>query len=215
MYNTLVLAAGLIVLAMLLVHYRPRDIPATEEGFSTAVSVNRSVMPECVTRSTYAQSLLARFGSYPLTHEDAAELRQLVSKLCCMEADIAAPSAGVYRTLNFQFRTSEDMEPPTTIVGRCLRNAVNKRDIELILEKFQARGHILIKQLCKGTTVDGAAAAKEFDAVVNRLQFAMMSFCLGKQPSMDKPEGPRDPGFWETDEVAELSQYQGISAVPK
>lgn len=215
MYNILVLAAGLIVLAMLLIHYRPRDIPPTEEGFSTAASVNQRVMPECVSRSTDAQSLLARFGSYALKHEDAAELRQLVSKLCCMEADIAAPSAGVYRTLNFQFRTSEDTEPPTTIVGRCLRNAVNQRDIELIVEKFQARGHVLIKKLCVGSAVDGVSAAKEFDAVVNRLQFAMMSFCLGKQPSMDKPAGPRDPGFWETEDVADLSQYQGISATPK
>ena len=214
MYNTLVLAAGLIVLAMLLVHYRPRDILPTEEGFSTATAVNQAVMPECVTRSTDAQSLLARF-SMPLGHEDAAELRQLVSKLCCMEADIAAPSAGVYRTLNFQFRTSEDMEPPTTIVGRCLKNAVNKRDVELIIEKFQARGHVLIKKLCMGSTEDAVAGAKEFDAVVTRLQFAMMSFCFVKQPSMDKPIGARDMGFWEPEEVAELSQYQGISAEPK
>ena len=215
MYNTLVLAAGLIVLAMLLVHYRPRDILPTEEGFSTATAVNRIVMPECVSRSTDAQSLLARIAGYPSGHEDAAELRQLVAKLCCMEADIAAPSAGVYRTLNFQFRTSEDMEPPTTIVGRCLKNAVNQRDIELIIEKFQVRGHTLIKQLCMGSTMDAAAADKEFDAVVSRLHIAMTSFCFVKQPSMDRPIGARDMGFWEPEEVADLSQYQGISAEPK
>jgi hypothetical protein len=213
MYNTLVLALGLVVLALLLVHFRPRIELPTEEGFSTAAAVNRSVMPECVTRSTDAQSLLARIAAYPLEQENAAELRQLVSKLCCMEADIAAPSAGVYRTMNFQFRTSEDMEPASTIVGRCLRNAVNKRDIELIIEKFQARGHVLIKSLCVGEDVN--AGLKELDTVVARLQFAMTSFCLGKQPSMDRPVGARDMGFWEPEEVADLSQYQGISAVPK
>lgn len=215
MYNTIVLAAGLVVLAMLLVHYRPRDILPTEEGFSTATAVNRIVMPECVTRSMAAQSLLARISGYPLSHEDAAELRQLVSKLCCMEADIAAPSAGVYRTINFQFRTSEDLEPPTTLVGRCLKNAVNKRDVELIIEKFQTRGHVLIKKLCLGSVEDSQAGAQEYDAVVTRLQIAMMSFCFVKQPSMDKPIGARDMGFWESEEVAELSQYQGISATPK
>jgi len=183
------------------------------EGFSTAAAVNQNVMPACVTRSTDAQSLLARISSYPIGHEGAAELRQLVSKLCCMEADIAAPSAGVYRTMNFQFRTSEDTEPASTIVGRCLRNATNKRDIEIIVEKFKARGHVLIRQLCKGDDV--TQGTKEYDAVIARLLFAMTSFCLGKQPSMDRPIGARDMGFWEPEEVSELSQYQGISSSPK
>jgi hypothetical protein len=212
MYNTLILSGALVVLALLLVHFRPGS-PSIEEGFSTAAAVNQNVMPACVTRSTDAQSLLARISSYPLGHEGAAELRQLVSKLCCMEADIAAPSAGVYRTMNFQFRTSEDTEPASTIVGRCLRNATNKRDIEIIVEKFKARGHVLIRQLCKGSDV--TEGLKEYDAVVARLLFAMTSFCLGKQPSMDRPIGARDMGFWEPEEVSELSQYQGISSSPK
>jgi hypothetical protein len=212
MYNTLILSGVLVVLALLLIHFRPGS-PAITEGFSTAAAVNENVMPACVTRSTDAQSLLARISSYPLDDEGAAELRQLVSKLCCMEADIASPSAGVYRTMNFQFRTSEDTEPPSTIVGRCLRNATNKRDIEIIVEKFKARGHVLIRQLCKGSDV--TEGLKEYDAVVARLLFAMTSFCLGKQPSMDRPIGARDMGFWEPEEVSELSQYQGISSSPK
>lgn len=212
MYTTLALLGVLIILALLLVHFRPGS-QEVNEGFSTAAAVNLNVMPACVTRSTDAQSLLARLASYPLEQEDAAELRQLVSKLCCMEADIASPSAGVYRTINFQFRTSEDTEPASTIVGRCLRNAVNKRDIEIIVEKFKARGHELIDKLCKGADI--TEGKKEFDGVVARLLFAMTSFCLGKQPSMDRPIGARDMGFWEPEEVAELSQYQGISSTPK
>jgi hypothetical protein len=43
----------------------------------------------------------------------------------------------------------------------------------------------------------------------------MTNVCLKEQPSMDKPAGPRDPGYWESDEVAELAQYQGISSAPK
>jgi hypothetical protein len=102
------------------------------------------------------------------------------------------------------------MEPPATIVGRCLRNAVNKRDIELIVEKYAARGHVLVKKLCSD-----AVATAEFDKVVAHLNFAMMSFCLKEQPRMDRPIGARDMGFWEPDNVADLSQYQGVSSVPK
>jgi hypothetical protein len=211
MYTTLALAGVLIVLALLLVQFRPSV--SVNEGFSTAATVNQSVMPACVSRSTDAQSLLARISAYPLEDEGAAELRALVSKICCMEADIASPSAGVYRTINFQFRTSEDIEPASTLVGRCLRNAVNKRDIEIVVEKFQMRGRELIDALCKGADVD--AGLKEYDAVIARLNFSMTTFCLGNQPTMDRPVGARDMGFWEPNEVAELSQYQGISAEPK
>lgn len=206
MYKTYALVGFLFVLAGLLVHFKPA---ASIEGFATR-AVDAKRMPECVSRSTDAQSLLARIAANDDEH--SAELRLLVSKLCCMEADIAAPSAGVYRTLNMQFRTSQDMEPPATIVGRCLRNAVNKRDIELIVEKYKGRGHYLIEKLC---TSDRAAALAEFDKVVAHLNFAMTSFCLMKQPTMDRPVGARDMGFWEPEEVSDLSQYQGISAVPK
>ena len=207
MYATYALVVFLVVLAALLVHFKP----STVEKFAVR-AVDAKRMPECVSRSTDAQSLLARIATYPESDDVAAELRLLVSKLCCMEADIAAPSAGVYRTLNVQFRTSEDMEPPATLVGRCLRNAVNKRDIELIVEKYSARGHVLIKKLCTG---DAPEAGAEFDKVVAHLKFAMMSFCLKEQPRMDRPIGARDMGFWEPENVADLSQYQGVSAVPK
>jgi len=203
MYGTYALVVFLVILAALLVHFKPSAV----ENFAVR-AVNTKLIPECVSRSTDAQSLLARIADDE--SDDAAELRNLVSKLCCMEADIAAPSAGVYRTLNFQFRTSEDMEPPATIVGRCLRNAVNKRDIELIVEKYAARGHVLVKKLCAD-----AVATAEFDKVVAHLNFAMMSFCLKEQPRMDRPIGARDMGFWEPDNVADLSQYQGVSSVPK
>jgi hypothetical protein len=228
MYTTWALFGFLVVLAALLVHFKPVtkegfasygvggisqvSSNAGYEGFSAAHAVNPKRMPECVSRSTDAQSLLARFADYPLEDTNAAEMRLLVTKLCCMEADIMAPSAGVYRTMNLQFRTSEDMEPPSTIVGRCLRNAVNKRDIELIIEKYSWRGHQLLKILC---TDDLSAATAEFDKVVANLQFAMTSFCLKAQPQMDRPIGARDMGFWEPEEVADLSQYQGVSAVPK
>ena len=219
----------ILVIAVLIIHMRPGfgfgfgfgldpyPTAVTTEGFTT-VSIHPTLSPQCVSRSTDAQKLLARVASASSgtgtegTSAEADELRLLVSKLCCMEADIAAPSAGVYRTMGLQFRTSQDMEPPSTIVGRCLRNAVNSRDIDLIIEKYKQRGHVLLKKLQLPNT---NSAIEEFDNVVTRLQFAMTSFCLKPSPSMDHPIGARDMGFWEPEDVADLSQYQGISAVPK
>jgi len=128
-----------------------------------------------------------------------------------MEADISSPAAGSVRTQALQFRTSHDMDVASSIVGRCRAKAVNERDIELILDKFRDRGHELVRMLCPGD----AGAVTEFDAVLGRLRWAMMGFCLHPQPSMDRPIGARDMGFWEPAAVADLSQYQGISAALK
>jgi hypothetical protein len=198
---------ALVAVALFLVHYKPAT-PIGVEGFATvAVDVNN--VPACVERSTDAQKLLARFSAQ--ADDAAAELRLLMSKLCCMEADIATPAAGTYRTMSLQYRTSHDTEPPSSIVGRCLRNAVNRRDIDIIIEKMEARGHELIKKVLG----DCAEGRKEFGEVVARTKLAMVTTCLGTQPSMDRPLGARDMGFWETETTADLAQYQGISAAPK
>jgi hypothetical protein len=202
--TTLILIGVLLALAFLLVHYKP----SVREGFSSA-AVDPTFMPACAERSTAAQSLLMRIGS--IKSDDAEEFRLLVSKLCCLEGDIAAPGAGIYRTMALQFRTSHDMEPPSTFVGRCLRNAVRERDITLVIQKYETRGRELLgKLLSPCNEVDA-----EFTEVVARTRLAMTNVCLKEQPSMDRPAGPRDPGYWESDEVAELAQYQGISSAPK
>jgi hypothetical protein len=204
-----------------------RNGTAISEGFATHATDARR-MPVCVNRSTDAQSLLARIAN--VDSAEADELRLLMSKLCCMEADIAAPGAGTYRTLNLQFRTSQDTEPPVAIVSRCLVGAVNNRDTELIIAKFKARGHELIRELCQdsekaateefgpsrrpGPNKAVAEATAEFDTVLRRLELTMMSFCVRKGASMDRPAGPRDPGYWASEE-SDLSQYDGFSAEPK
>jgi hypothetical protein len=216
MYTLYAGLAALLVIAFLLIQYRP------VEGFAygakrggvehfTTVAVDPRLSPACAARSADAQKLLARFATTPEEDADASELRLLISKLCCMEADIATPAAGLIRTLPLQFRTSSDMDVASSIVGRCRAGAIQQRDIDLILDKFSVRGHALVARLCP----QEAGAAAELDSVLGRLRWAMTSFCLKPTPTMDKPIGARDMGFWEPESVADLSQYQGISAEPK
>jgi len=202
MSNTALLVVFLVVLALLLVHYRPSKV----EGFAVA-AVDPIRMPACAERSPAAQRILAAIAHYPESDEGAAEIRLLLSKLCCMEADVSTAGAGVYRTLPLQFRTSHDMEPPTSFVGRCLRNAVRQRDIDLVMDKFEKRGRALIRSRCP-------ESRKDFDEVIASTRLAFVSFCLGDQPSMDKPMGARDVGFWAPDDT-DLMQYQGVSSSPK
>jgi hypothetical protein len=205
MYTLAALAIALLVVALLLVHYRPAA--ATEEGFALA-AVNPLLVPACVERSTAAQSLLARFGSSETS--SASELRLLVSKLCCLEADIDTPAAGLIRTLPLQFRTDTDMEAVSATVARCRAGAIPKRDVDLMTEKFAKRGAALVREVLGG---DCGQAQVEFAEVLARATQALNT-CQRAAPSMDRPAGPRDPGFWTPHDVADLSAYQGISASP-
>ena len=181
----------------------------TIEPFAVA-AVDPVLMPACVERSIAAQKLIAQI--HTSSESIADELRLLVSKLCCIEADIASPSPGTYRTFPLQFRTSHDMEPASTFVGKCLKNSIPKRDIELVIEKFSSRGRAILTTLLSGN--DQKEALANFAEVIHQTQSAMMTFCMIEQPRMDRPNGPRDIGFWEPAKVADLSEYKGISAAP-
>jgi hypothetical protein len=218
MYKTLTLLAFLFVLAMMLVHWKPQraegfangEEEELKEAFAVT-AVDPARMPACAARSASAQSLLARFASIPESDDAASELRLLISKMCCIEADILTPAAGTYRTASLQFRTSHDMEPASTLVGRALAGAVQARDVSLIMDKFNKRGAELIKAIFGGDCADATA---DFAAVSNTTRAALAS-SVRPVPPMDHPTGARDLGFWEPERVADLSQYQGISATPK
>jgi len=200
------MCGALVVLAGLLIHCKPDR----KEGF-TVVAANAAIAPACTLRSEAAQRLLARIASIPVGDADADELRLIVSKACCMEADISSPAAGVIRSLPLQFRTTHDMDVASTIVGGCRSSILKDRDIALVLDKFGRRGHELIDRLIESSP----EAHTDLDAVLDRLRWAMVSFCKVAPPNMERPSGPRDPGFWEADETSDLIQYQGISALPK
>ena len=221
MYGTLAMMAILLVIVALLVLFRSYSAPSlppySAEGFAVA-AVNSILVPACTERSTQAQSLLQRIAT---TDENKSlgnegnkeELRLLLSKLCCLEADLITPAAGAYRTLPLQFRTSHDTDAASTLVGRCFRNAIRQRDIDIIVEKFQIRGLELVGNLVDPSEV--VEAKEEFMTVINRVKTALQTTCLTYKPQLDAPEGPRDVGFWEPKSATGLAQYQGISAVPK
>lgn len=202
--------AILLLIAALLVMYRPGSA-APVEPFAVA-AVNSILTPACTERSAAAQSLLSRIAASDEADGNKEELRLLLTKLCCFEADLITPAAGAYRTLPLQFRTAHDMEPASTLVGRCFRNAIRQRDVDLIVEKFKGRGLQLVAAVVPKEEL--VAATAEFMDVLGRTQSALQTTCLVPQPQMDTPDGPRDPGYWEA-KATDLSQYKGISATEK
>ena len=208
----------LFVIAIALYIY-PRFLtrpPPKAEGFST-IALNKSNFPSCLARDYEAQELLsdlkaglagfAPSADAPMAY---AEIALIVQKLLCMDADITSYGAGEYASLRLPFATAHDMEPVGTFVGRCLRNAVRQRDLDITFDKYRQRGNELLGTLCHNSAAK-AKAFTTFDALLDRTQANISKVCLKEHASMDIPAGVRDPGYYTPDDLINLGPYQNTA----
>jgi len=200
-----------VLLIGAVLYFRPRIL---NEGFTT-LAVDSESMPKCFLRDADAQRILAELkpsqeGQPPASASAMAlaELTLILQKVLCIDADITGSAAGVYSTYRLPFATAHDIEPAASFVGRCVRHAVRSRDIEVAMDKFEGRGKDLIVTLCAHKTKKEHNRIQSlFHDVVARATRNIARTCLSDKATLDRPAGPRDPGFYEPDEVKELRPY--------
>lgn len=205
----IVVISFLIAVAIgLFLYFRPRYI---SEGFAT-VALDNETFPKCLLRDTEAQQLLSEFQGFTVTspnsiHGEAyAEFKLILQKILCIDADITGSGAGTYSTYNLPFATAHDIEPAASFVGRCIKRAVRSRDIEVAMDKFEARGLQLLNTLCFDEK-QREAAAKKFHSIVLRITASISRNCLSEKATMDTPAGPRDPGYFTPAKVNEYHEF--------
>ena len=190
------IALAIVVAIAIFLYIRPRFLT---EGFST-LAVDEGSMPKCFTRSPDAQELLSMLSASATApaNSDAgmayAELKLILQKMLCIDADITGAAMGPYSTYQLPYATAHDIEPAAEFVNRCLRNAVRSRDIEVAMGKFEDRGNELLDVLCGGTPEHEANKAL-FRGIVLRATRNISQYCLKPKNSLDTPAGPRDPAY--------------------
>lgn len=183
------------------------------EGFTT-IAIDGKSLPKCFLRDAEAQRLLALFASIPTTMAPAspaamalAELTVILQKALCIDADLAGAGMGPYSTYQLPYLTSHDVEPAANFVGRCLRNAVRSRDIEMVIGTFEQRGNELLQTLC-GNAQQLSDAQGMFKNIMGRAARNISEYCLKEKASLDMPAGVRDPGYYEPPALKELRSYE-------
>jgi hypothetical protein len=171
------------------------------EGFST-IAVDPVYSPKCFARDAEAQRLLAEVvNAIPNTPEGIQwvdEFRLILTKLLCIDADITGSGSGVYSTVDLKFNTFHDMEPVANFVGRCLKRSLKERDIKLTLEKLETRGAELLKGSTGVEKAQRDVWVSSLHNIATRTSQAIRRVCLTPIASLDRPTGPRDPGFYDT-----------------
>jgi len=200
----MILFAGLVGYIVVLIMKR-NNISISSEGFTT-IALDSKTMPKCFLRSADAQSLLHEY--LPSPNRDAvAELRLILQKILCMDADITGSGAGIYSTYQLPFATAHDIEPAASFVNRCVKGAVRDRDLQMVLDKFEGRGSELIQSLSQSQEQKKRSMDK-FHSILTRAGGAMKEKCIVEKAAMDTPAGRRDPGYFEPDFVGEQGPYE-------
>ena len=203
-----ILAFTMMIFMGIFLYFRPGFL---REGFAT-LAVDEVSMPKCFLRDTEAQQILADFRDVQAlppasdAHMAFEELKLIMQKMLCMDADITGSGAGFYSTYSLPYGTAHDIEPAASFVGRCLRNAIRERDIEVAMDKFSTRGHALIDQMCHDPRRRRGAHDK-FQNVLIRTTKQIQGVCLKPQAQMDIPAGPRDPGYYVPESIKDLRPY--------
>lgn len=201
-----------VISIMLFIYFRPKFINEkfTQEGFTT-IAIDGEKIPKCFLRDAEAQRLLHMMHGLrmqkPSSEASMAydELKLILQKALCLDADVTGPAAGPYSTYQFPFTTAHDIEPTANLVGRCTRHVARERDIDMVIEKYDYRGSVLINQLCDNNS--RATALNSFHSILDRVKRNIMTVCVAPKANLDKPTGVRDPGYFESEKVKSLTPY--------
>ena len=216
MTNLVMLGFVLLFFVTILMYLYPGFLKRVE-GFST-IALDPVYHPKCFTRDAEAQRLLSdvvnAFPQSPEGNQMVDEFRLILTKLLCIDADITGSGSGVYSTMNLQFSTFHDMEPVANFVGRCLNRSLKERDIKITLEKLETRGAEIIKGMLGIDKAQKALWVASLHNIAMRTSQAIHRVCLMPVASLDRPAGPRDPGFYDTAKgLSKPAPYQELVGI--
>jgi hypothetical protein len=193
---------------------RMNTVPSgPKEGFQ-GPSHGVSNLP-CGQESAEARAVLEIFHSKVSTVQDdtsdLAELKQILTKLCCLKHDLMGTSQVVQSMLYIPYNNNHDRENPADTAARCFTKSIPPRDLDITFGTWKQRGLDLIRRLSTAFSL----SSNESDEAARLFTAAWMDvFSIAKNacsPPAKAPEhgSPRDPKGHMLESVQELGPYNG------
>jgi len=212
--------AALIAIAVGFVSYTliskrntvPSGSPAKEGFQGPALGV--SSIP-CGQESSHVTDILQVFAGKMSSTEEGApdfkELKQIMSKMCCMKHDLMSANQKVNSTLYLSYNNTHDRENPADTVGRCFTKSLPPRDLDIIFATWKNRGLELLNRLCTSYSLgpnNSEKVKRHFTALLTDVFDIAKTVC---SPEEKAPEygSPRDPRGFMNAKVEELGEYKG------
>ena len=180
-----------------------------QEGFAAPVSVGG--LPDCMNSSDDSALIYSTFLQKSSTTEEGAddlsELYALLGKMACLK-----PGHLVSATKSATFYTMHDIEPVAETAARCFSKSIPVRDIEIIVDKWNTRGKMLLDRLCTSYSITSTVQEKTkslFKSVIADIMDMLKTVCLKGEGSIAGMPTPRMVEGKESDSNITLGKYKG------
>jgi len=194
---------------------RMKTVPSgVSEGFQgPALGVSDIA---CGQESSEATSLLSIFYNKKSTTDegepDMKELKQILSKLCCMKHDLMSASQVVNSMLYIPYNNTHDRENPADTVARCFTKSMTARDLDITFGTWKERGLVLVSKLCTSYNLSASESEKASQHFMS-LWLDVFSIAKNACSSTERPSeygaSPRDPKGHMPESVEEHGPYNG------
>ena len=168
----------------------------------------------CGQESAEAIALAEMFYQHESTTEegpaDLAELKLILSKLCCIKHDLMAPGQVVQSSLALPYQNTHDRENPADTVARCFTKSIPPRDLDISFGTWKTRGLELLNRLCTSynfRSEDADQAKKYFMTVWTDVFSIAKTVC--SPPENNPSSSPRDLKGFVPESIQELGPYNG------
>ncbi len=208
--------AALICFVLYMVLGRAETRPV-KQGFYGGPINGTSGLP-CGRMSSEAEQLLALFESKQLNvgeegKADLHDLRNLLSKMCCLKQDLMAPQHLIAATKEMGFQTHMDIQPVADLTARCFSKTIPERDLSVQFIKWRDYGVDLLRRLCTAASLSEAEvlhAEKLLFATWKDVQDVAMTTCLSSVGEGAFKQSPHEAAPNTPEEIQDLRPYDGL-----
>jgi hypothetical protein len=186
------------------------------QGFYAPPTVGAAIFP-CAGLSSEAAALIGMFDTNGETvgeeaKQNLSDLRNLVTKLCCMKQDLMGVSHSVSAVKELQFHTFQDIQPVADMTARCFAKTIPERDLDIQFGKWRDAGKDLLRRLCTAydMTEDARTKAEGLFMTAWKDVYAVARLgCLQGPVDGAFKTGPHEPAARAPEEITYLREYDG------
>jgi len=195
--EVLIVSAIIAIIFVIIIIVVIKTLTKKKQGFFAGPINGTSDLP-CGRASSEASELISIFSNRGLTIKNTnyRDLRDLLSKLCCLKVDLMAPQHTIIATKELGFSTQMDIQPLADMTARCFSKSIPERDLSFQFIKWRDFGADLVRRLCTEASLseeESLNADHLFLACWKDVNNVATVQCLGSPTMRVNTYGPHDP----------------------
>ena len=141
------------------------------------------------------------------------DLRNLLSKMCCLKQDLMAPQQTITAVKELGFATHMDIQPVADLTARCFSKTIPERDLSIQFIKWRDFGIDMIRRLCTAANLSESEvkhAEGLFKKCWSDVQDVAMTTCISTVGEGAFKQSPHEASPHIPEDIQDLRPYDGL-----